>query len=120
MGKKKILVVDDEPSLVEMLKMRLELNDFNVVTASDGQEGMLKAKSEKPDLILLDILMPNMDGYSFVREIKADESLRNTNVIVLTAKAGMKDLFAIEGIKHYVEKPFEYSDLLAKINSLLG
>lgn len=120
MTEKKILVIDDEPELVKMVKMRLEANNYEVITALDGQEGLEKTRSEKPDLILLDILMPNKDGYTFVKEVKVDESIKHIPIIVLTAKPGMKDLFGIEGIKDYIVKPFEDKELLEKIKKRLG
>lgn len=120
MAKKKILFIDDEPDLVKMVTMRLEANDYEVLAAADGQEGLEKARSEKPDLILLDILMPKKDGYAFVKEAKGDESLKRIPIVVLTAKPGMKDLFAIEGIKDYILKPFDNQDLLSKIKKYLG
>ena len=115
MSKKKILVIDDELELVDMLKIRLEANNYEVVTAGDGEEGMAKAKSEKPDLIILDIMMPKKDGYTFIKEMRAEQGIKSTPVVILTAKAKMKDLFAIEGAKDYIVKPFEATELLEKI-----
>lgn len=115
MDKKKILIVDDEPELVEMLRMRLEASDYEVVSANDGEEGLQKTKSEKPDLVVLDIMMPKKDGYTFVKEMKTDKTTKHIPVIVLTAKTKMQDLFEMEGVKDYVVKPFESKELLAKI-----
>lgn len=119
MGKAKILIIDDEPQMIQVLKVRLEAENYTVLSASNGEEGLEKVKSEKPDLILLDILMPKKDGYTFVRETKADDNLRNIPIIMLTGKAEMKDLFAIEGIKDYLLKPFDDMELIKKIKSLL-
>ncbi len=119
MAKKKILVVEDEPQMLDMIKIRLEAAGYKVFTALDGDEGLKRAKEEKPDLIILDIMMPKKDGYTFVKEAKTEESLKGIPIIVLTAKTGMKDLFGIEGIKDYILKPFESQDLLDKINSYL-
>lgn len=115
MQKKKILVVDDEPGFVEMLKSKLELDDYEVLTAFDGEEGLEKAKTEKPDLIILDILMPRKDGWTFVREMKTYDSIKNIPVIVLTAKEQFEDEFKLEGITDYLVKPFEVEALLYKI-----
>ena len=115
MSKKKILVIDDELELVDMLKIRLEANNYEVVAAVDGEEGMEKAKSEKPDLIILDIMMPKKDGYTFIKEMRTEQGIKSTPVIILTAKEKMKDLFAIEGVKDYIVKPFESAELLEKI-----
>lgn len=117
---KKILVVDDEPEFVDMLKMRLEANGYAVVTAANGKQGAEKAVSEKPDLILLDILMPEMDGYTAMKEIKATTQTRDIPVIVVTAKSKMQDLFQVEGISDYVVKPFESDDLLFRIKRVLA
>ena len=119
MLKKKVLIVEDELDMVDMLKVRLEANNYEVITSSDGEEGFKKAKSDKPDLIVLDIIMPKKDGYTFVREARLDDSIKNIPIIVLTAKPGMKDLFAMEGIKDYIVKPFEAQELLEKINAHL-
>ena len=116
---KKILVVDDEPEFVDMLKIRLEANDYAVVTAANGKEGVEKAAAEKPDLILLDILMPEMDGYSALKELKANNQTRGIPVIVVTAKSKMQGLFLVEGINDYVVKPFEADDLLLRIKRVV-
>jgi DNA-binding response OmpR family regulator len=116
---KKILLIDDEPNILKVLKSRLEAEKFVVITASDGKEGLDKAKSEKPDLIILDIIMPNKDGYTFIKEMQTDESIRRLPVIVTSAKAEMKDLFAVEGINDYIVKPFKTEELLEKIKQLL-
>jgi len=119
MRKKKILLVDDEPQFVDMVKMRLEAYDYNVITAYNGKEALVKAGIEKPDLILLDILMPVMDGYTAIKELRKKEETKDIPVIVLTAKAGMKDLFTSEGITEYINKPFEDEGLLLKIKKAI-
>ncbi|TIL81308.1 MAG: response regulator, partial [Mesorhizobium sp.] len=83
----RILAVDDTPENLEILRMRLEANGYEVVTAADGEEGLAKVRSLRPDLILLDIMMPKLDGISVVRMLKADVSLRSIPVILVTAKA---------------------------------
>jgi two-component system alkaline phosphatase synthesis response regulator PhoP len=120
MGKKKILIVDDEVQMVQMIKLRLEAAYYDVISAGNGDEGLLKAREEKPDLILLDIMMPKKDGYSFVLEAKKDAVLRSIPVIIVTAKEGMRDLFGMEGIKDYLVKPFDDKELLGKIKAYLG
>lgn len=113
---KKILVVDDEVDLVEILKLSLEVNNYEVITAFDGEEALEKAKKEKPDLILLDIVMPKKDGWTFVREMKMDESIKHIPVIVLTVKEQLKDEFELEGVKDFIVKPIEIEKLLDKID----
>lgn len=117
---KKILIVDDEPDFITMVRMRLEANGYEVIDAPDGEAGFKKAKQEKPDLILLDIMMPKKDGYTVLRELKAEDATKSIPVIVLTAKTGMKDLFKIEGIDDYVIKPFDPQDLLLRIKRAVG
>ena len=119
MDKKKILIVDDEADLVKMMKIRLEVSNYEVITASDGEEGIKQAEAGNPDVILLDIMMPKKDGYTLLRELKNKETTKSIPVIVITGKPGMKDLFEIEGVKDYIIKPFEKEDLLSRINITL-
>ncbi len=116
---RKILVIDDEPELVKALKIRLESKGYKVAQAFDGEEGLKKIEEEKPNLIVLDIMMPAMDGYTFAREVKFRPDTKHIPIIILTAKEKMRDLFEIEGIKEYIVKPFEYEDLLDRIGKLL-
>ncbi|HDP16404.1 MAG TPA: response regulator [Candidatus Omnitrophica bacterium] len=121
MDKKRVLVVDDDPDLSKMLKMRLESEGYEFMSAQDGEEMIKAMKAKKPDVVLLDIMLPRLDGYSALREVRKEESLKDVPVIVLTAKEKKKvgDLFALEEIAFFVEKPFETRDLLQKIRSLL-
>ena len=121
MAQKKILVVDDEPSVLKVLKRRLESKNYDVITAEDGLEGLEKALESKPDLIISDIMMPTMDGYTFIKKLKAKPGFSRIPVIILTAKEKMQDLFLFEGIKEcdYIVKPFETEELLNKIVQLL-
>ena len=112
---KKILVADDEQQLALAVKIRLQSKGYTVVTASDGQQALQLAAQEKPDLIILDVLMPVMDGYSCLRELNTRFGRGKIPVIVLTARDRMKDLFELEGIEDYVIKPFDHEDLLVRI-----
>jgi len=116
---KKILLVDDDPHIVQLLKTRLLASQYEIVTASNGEVGYEKLKVESPDLVLLDVLMPQMDGYAFVLRMKEDNFLSRTPVIMLTAKDNMKDLFEMEGVSDYIVKPFQAVDLLKKIEMVL-
>ena len=116
---KKILVVDDEQQLALAVKIRLQSVGYEVVTASDGQQGLELVEKERPDLVILDVFMPNMDGYSCLREINARFGRGKVPVIVLTARDRMKDLFELEGIEDYVIKPFDHEDLLVRIERAL-
>ncbi len=117
---KKILVIDDEKDIVNLLASRLKANHYDVVTAFDGDEGLERLKEEKPDLVILDILMPQTDGYTFVREFKTMVDFKNVPIIVLTAKEMMRDLFKMEGIIDYIVKPFVADELIEKIVKHIG
>ena len=114
---KKILVVDDETELLKAISILLKTSGYEVVTAQDGQEGLEKAKSLSPDLIVLDILMPKMDGYEVCRLLKFDEKYKSIPIIMLTAK--VQDIDKAMGKKvgadDYIAKPFETQDLIDKI-----
>jgi len=118
--KKKILVVDDEPDIVSMLKMRLEASGYEVITAGDGNTAYGKAKSDAPDLIILDLMLPGMDGYQVCRLLKFDEKYRRIPIIMLTAKGQKEDKEWGEkvGADFYMAKPFEAKELLSKIKEL--
>lgn len=119
---KKILVVDDEPELLKAITIRLKASGYELVTAPDGVEGLEKAKSLKPDLIVLDVLMPKMDGYEVCRMLKFDEKYKSIPIIMLTAKA--QDIDKAVGKKvgadDYLTKPFETQELVDKIKKHLG
>ena len=119
--KKRILVVDDEADLVDMLKMRLEVNNYDVITAYDGQEALDKARKEKPDLIILDLMLPKIDGYKVCRMLKFDEKYKKIPIILFTARAQDSDqtMGKEVGANAYVTKPFEPKVLLGKIEELL-
>lgn len=122
MPRKKILVVEDETDLVEMIKMRLEANDYEVIAAYDGQEALDKARKEKPDLIILDLMLPKMDGYKVCRLLKFDEKYKKIPIILFTARAQESDKKIGEevGADAYITKPFEPQTFLSKIKELLG
>ncbi len=113
--KRKILVVDDEPDIVRMIRARLEAHNYDVAEAFDGMEALTKVESERPDLILLDILMPRMDGSTFLHEMKLRGWIGKIPVIVLTAKASMKEFFLVHEVANFMVKPFNSRDLLAEI-----
>lgn len=119
---KKILVIDDETELLKAISIRLKTSGYEVSTAQDGQEGLEKAKSLNPDLIVLDILMPKMDGYEVCRLLKFDEKYKSIPVIMLTAKT--QDIDKAMGKKvgadDYITKPFETQDLVEKIKKYIG
>ncbi|MDD5428538.1 MAG: response regulator [Candidatus Omnitrophica bacterium] len=117
----KILIVEDESDLREFVKMRLEANDYEVIVASDGKEGFEKASHENPDLILLDLMLPKVDGYWICNLLKNDKRHAAIPIIIVTAKSGADSMKLAKdcGADAYVVKPFEIGDLLSKIASLL-
>lgn len=118
---KKILVIDDETDLAEMLVLRLEANGYQVISALDGQEGLDKARTEKPDLIILDLMLPKIDGYKVCRMLKFDEKYRHIPIILFTARAQELDIKLGKevGADAYIIKPFEPDILLSKVAELL-
>ncbi len=120
--KKRVLVVDDEPDLVQMMKLRLEADGYEVLTASDGQGGLQRAQNEKPDLIILDLMMPKMDGYKVCTMLKRDTRHQNIPIVLFTARADTQDeKLGFEcGANAYIRKPFEPAELLATIRKWIG
>ena len=117
----RILLVDDEPSIVKMVGKRLEVEGFEVLIAIDGQEGLDKARAERPDLIVLDLMLPKLNGYEVCTMLKQDTRYQGIPVVLFTAKAQEKDeKLGIEcGANAYVKKPFRAQELLEKIRALL-
>src|ERR687898_47339 len=117
----RILVVDDVPDNVEILRMRLGSLGYEVVVAEDGERALAKISTELPDLVLLDIMMPKIDGLEVVRRMKADASLPFIPVILVTAKAGQKDVIAglDAGGDDYLTKPIDHGALVARLRAKL-
>ncbi|NVO15040.1 MAG: response regulator [Rhodoplanes sp.] len=117
----KILAVDDAPENLEILRTRLEARGYQVITAADGEEGLLRARAEAPDLVLLDVMMPKLDGIAVLKVLKADATLRFVPVVLVTAKADSRDVVAgLEaGADDYLTKPFDQAALVARVRSLL-
>ena len=116
---KKILIVDDEPQLALAVKIRLQAHGYEVTIAPDGRQALEAVAQSRPDCILLDVLMPVMDGYSCLRQLNATLGRGVIPVIILTSRDRMKDLFELEGIADYVVKPFDHEDLLARLQRVL-
>ena len=117
----KILVIDDEENIVELLQFNLETSDYEVDYSYDGFDGFLKAKEIKPDLILLDWMLPNISGIDVLKKIREDKDLKDTPVIMLTAKNMESDKVEglVGGADDYITKPFSIKELLARISSVL-
>jgi len=121
MAKDRILVIDDEPDLLSLARARLELAGYDVVTASDGEEGLEKARTSTPDLILLDLMLPKMNGFEVCEALKIDEKYKHIPIIILTVKFQPVDIrFAKAlGADAYITKPFEGKELIEKIKELI-
>lgn len=118
----KILIVDDYPNMVDMLSVRLKANGFDVISSYDGVEGLQMARVHKPDLIILDVLLPRMDGFKICRLLKFDEKYRHIPIIMLTSRA--RDIDKKTGLdmgaNAYIYKPYDSASLVQKINELLN
>jgi two-component system alkaline phosphatase synthesis response regulator PhoP len=122
MDKKKILVVDDEPNIVKTVESRLKASGYDVVAAYDGEECLDKVHQEKPDLIILDLMLPKLNGHEIHKKLKADNEYKDIPVVMLTASAELNDIkTGMEtGADGYITKPFKAEVLLGIIQGLLG
>jgi two-component system alkaline phosphatase synthesis response regulator PhoP len=122
MSPKKILVVDDEADLVETVRFPLEMEGFNVLVSYNGEDALNKARKESPDLIILDLMLPKLDGYKVCRLLKFDEKYKHIPILMLTAKTQEKDkILGMEtGADEYITKPFEMDELLEKVKAYLN
>lgn len=121
MSRKRILIVEDEAAIQLPLKIRLEANGYEVLCASDGDEGLALAQEEKPDLILLDLMLPKRDGYSVCRLLKFDQRYSHIPILMLTARGLSKDRETglKTGADAYMTKPFNSEELMAAVQRLL-
>ncbi len=120
-SKKKILIVDDEPDIVETLKFLMESEGFESIIAMDGEEAFKKAKEENPDLIILDVMLPKINGYKVCRLLKFDNKYKHIPIFMVTARSQEEDKVIGEetGADEYVTKPFDIEEILKKIHSYL-
>src|SRR4030095_9125307 len=117
----RILIVDDNPTNVKVLQTRLAAEGYEVITAADGDEGLATARQQTPDLILLDVMMPKLDGFEVCRRLRGDPTFPFTPIIMVTAMADSRDVVAgLEaGGDEYLTKPVDHAALAARVNSLL-
>ena len=115
-----ILVMDDDPEIIELLRLDLELMGFGVESASDGASGLKKAEAKHFDLIVMDVMMPKMDGFEAIRRIRANRSTQGVPVILLTAKGTIEDKIRgfNAGADDYLVKPFEFQELMVRMRAL--
>lgn len=119
--KKKILIVEDEPDAAQFLKLHLEKHGYEVLLAVDGKEGYRLARTRAPNLILLDLMLPEVDGFWVCQMIKNNVKFSGITIIVLTARSSSDDIEMVKkcGADDYVLKPFEFKELLSKIEKLI-
>jgi DNA-binding response OmpR family regulator len=119
--KARILVVDDEPDLIAVLRMGLQMEGFEVLEAADGAAGLERAHADKPDLIVLDLMLPKMDGYQVCRNLKFDSRYKSLPIFILSARPGEQDRrLALEmGADDFIRKPYDLKELVGKIRARL-
>ena len=118
-----ILCIEDEPEMIDLIRLILERRGFKVEGAAGGMDGIRKVRELHPDLVLLDLMMPDLDGWEVYQQMKADENSRNIPVIVVTAKAQSIDKVLglhIAKVDDYISKPFSPQDLLASVEKILN
>jgi DNA-binding response OmpR family regulator len=119
---KRILIVDDEADIVQLVENRLQLSGFETLSALDGQAGLNLARKEKPDLVILDLMLPKLDGFQVCRLLKFDVATAKIPIIIFTARTHPVDEKTAKesGADDYLAKPFDSERLLEKVNRLLG
>ena len=122
MPKGKILIIDEEKDLVDTLTLMLRARDYTVSSTADGQEGFDKAKSERPNLILLDIMMPGIDGFNVCMRLKADKDTKNIPIVIVSAVAERDSVIKCHniGVSDFIIKPFNLPTLLGKLGKLIS
>lgn len=121
MGKNRILVVDDEPDILKLIKVNLEIEGFEVFTAESGWDGIEVVKKNEIDVIILDVMMPDINGYQVCQYLKEDKAYKDIPIIILTAKVRKSDQFWSKkiGASLYLTKPFEPTYLVEKVREIL-
>jgi two-component system, OmpR family, response regulator VicR len=120
---KMILCIEDEPEMIDLIRLILSRRGFEIRGANGGKEGLEIIRNEHPDLVLLDLMMPEMDGWEVYQQMKADEATKNIPVIVVTAKAQSIDKVLglhIAKVDDYIAKPFSPQELLTSVDTVLG
>ena len=117
-----MLVVDDDPVIVRLLKVNFEMEGYEVATAADGEQGLAAARSERPDVVVSDIMMPRLDGYETCARLKQEDGTKDIPVVFLSAKAQQSDIDKGKafGVADYLTKPFDPNDLIDMVERLLA
>ena len=116
----KILLVDDDGTTIKLLEARLTANAYQVITANNGHDGLRKAVSEQPDIIISDVVMPEMDGFAFYKELKKNESSKNIPVVILSSRGKMEDTFRVFEVDAFLTKPIDMQELLDVVKRKIG
>lgn len=117
----KVLLIEDHPSARELFKVLLEAENYQVLEATNGREGFDKARAQKPDLVILDLMIPALDGESVIRRLQANETLKDTPILVVSAKTeALDDVRRLIGVENVFSKPFEPTLLLDRVGELVG
>jgi DNA-binding response OmpR family regulator len=121
-GKLTVLVIDDDPVILELLRVNFEIEGFDVICATDGEDGLRRAQLDRPDIVISDIMMPRRDGLQLLTELKADPSTEDLPVILLSAKAQKSEVqHGIDmGADDYITKPFDPLELIDRLNAVMA
>lgn len=120
---RRVVVIEDEPDMIDLIKLILERNNFEVIGADGGVQGLEAVRREKPDLVLLDLMMPDMEGWEVYQRMRAEEELNAIPVVVITAKAQSVDKvlgLTIARVEDYITKPFSPQDLIERVEKVLS
>ena len=121
MAAQTVLVVDDDPVIVKLLQVNFEMEGYHVITAGDGEEGLARARADQPDIVLLDVMMPKMDGLQVATALKGDPATNAIPILLLSAKAQAADVQAGKDVADdYITKPFDPLELLERVSQLLA
>jgi DNA-binding response OmpR family regulator len=121
-GKLTVLVIDDDPVILELLRVNFEIEGFDVICATDGEDGLRRAQADQPDVVISDIMMPRRDGLQLLTELKANPATEDLPVILLSAKAQKSEVqHGIDmGADDYITKPFDPLELIDRLNAVMA
>jgi CheY-like chemotaxis protein len=119
MRKRKVLILDDDPTSIQILKLQFDSIGHEVFTGVDGLEGLVKTRKEMPDLILLDVMMPHLDGHAFFKILKEDPKYSEIPIMILTGDHDLRDKFLKMGCDYFATKPFQLEEIMAKAEELI-